>query len=112
MNKHTPVPWEMILGGSERHLGILRKQCMPGVERAIAEITFNDREEFNKANAAFIIKACNSHYELLEVLKSVGEYLEQRADAEYVSGNPNPVGNEAMRLLVEVQQVLSRAEAV
>lgn len=40
-------------------------------------------------------------------LGECAEYFEQRADAEYFTDNASPVGNEEMRLLVEVQQAIA-----
>jgi hypothetical protein len=44
---------------------------------------------------------------LLDVLVSVREELDDRSDAEYVDGTP--VGNWAMRKLVEVDEASSKA---
>jgi hypothetical protein len=36
-------------------------------------------------------------------LEECQEYFSQRADAEYFTDSPSPVGNEEMRLLTEVE---------
>lgn len=36
-------------------------------------------EVFEEANAAFIVKACNSHYQLLDALKKIASQTEDKA---------------------------------
>jgi hypothetical protein len=49
--------------------------------------------------------------ELLEALKSVADYLKTRADAEYSPNSSAPTGNDEMRLLVEIEQAIAKAES-
>lgn len=73
--KHTPLPWavefrprvhEWWIGSAlkekQRGLKIEQMTC------AIKAMTGNHVSEAEE-NAAFIVRACNSHYELLEALK-------------------------------------------
>lgn len=46
--------------------------------------------------------------ELEAILKTVEEYFDQRADAEYFTDKAAPQGNEEMTLLVDIRAVLSR----
>lgn len=59
MTDHTPLPWTVSIkfNGAEIYNGNI----------CIADIYGKNR----KANAEFITRACNSHYELLEALKDV-----------------------------------------
>lgn len=58
----------------------------------------------------FIIRACNSHYELLELLHQCYEYIEGDGDAEIgIYGQVIP--NTAMRLRHEIEEAIAKAEA-
>ena len=70
MNKHTSVPWEAYCMGSEGYwikpgLGDLRHKG-----KRIAYFGQLGWEE-DKANAEFVVRACNCHYELLGALKGI-----------------------------------------
>ncbi len=41
-----------------------------------------------------------------DVLEECREYFDGRADAEYFTDQPTPKGNEEMRLLVRINEVL------
>jgi len=45
---------------------------------------------------------------LVDLLMELEEYFDQRADAEYFSDRPGPVGNEEMHFLVEVKEMLNK----
>ena len=49
--------------------------------------------------------------DIIEALEECREYFEQRADAEYFTDSPSPVGNEEMRLLVLVEQAIRKVSA-
>lgn len=51
------------------------------------------------------------HNELIEVLDACEDYFDQRADAEYFTDSPAPVGNEEMTLLCSVREALAKLEA-
>lgn len=61
--KHTPLPWHYI----EEWRGIYDSPDIRGAQVRIAEIA--NTPDY-KANAEFIVRACNSHYELVEALES------------------------------------------
>lgn len=66
---HTPLPW---LQGKPyvEEIHSLRK-------RTVAITNANDRrfEPEDEANAEFIVRACNSHYDLLEALRYARRFL-------------------------------------
>lgn len=64
--KHTPTPW--ITQQIENHIQIMR-----GHEYGYTGIgqTYHTDLETNKANAAFIVRACNSHDALVEALEGL-----------------------------------------
>lgn len=75
MTAHTPLPWRL---GSTKKDGMafsreietsLMGHCTVG--HTVAPSSSEAMIERAEANAAFIVRACNSHYELLEALKQV-----------------------------------------
>ncbi len=69
---HTPLPWKP----SDSGTGIWSAGEPLGKNKIICicscDAVSRPKDE-NKANAAFITRACNSHYELLEALEAVLE---------------------------------------
>jgi hypothetical protein len=67
---HTALPWK----GTDSGTGIFSAGEPLGKNKIIAICTCDavsrPRDE-NKANAAFIISACNSHYQLLAALENL-----------------------------------------
>ncbi len=66
--KHTELPWNFY-EGAEYYLinsGNITRICVADIKREFANA---------EANAQFIVKACNSHYELLEALKKAKSIL-------------------------------------
>jgi len=79
---HTPLPWKErfcdICGpdcddGDDLVLGCVGRSY--GLRSAEYGIVKNHTPE-GKANAAFIVRACNSHYELLEALEDAVQCIE------------------------------------
>lgn len=77
-SKHTPLPWkvyyaknngQVILGTGEENGCAIQNH---------SGAFWRDDDEA-KANAEFVVRACNSHYELLEAL----ECLLDKADKEW-----------------------------
>lgn len=74
MSKHTPTPWNfgttaphqrIILGGDNR-----RYICNVQIHQTPRANGLLDEDE-REANAAFIVRACNAHDELLAVCKEI-----------------------------------------
>ena len=63
--KHTPLPWSF-----EKHTAGASIKGSGKEWIATLQISFVDDIEA-KANAEFIVRACNSHYDLLEACKKV-----------------------------------------
>jgi hypothetical protein len=100
--RHTPLPWLATSARKQSNSGNYRAQIRHIVHAPETGMDFNaypahalggihDTKEVAEANATFIVKACNAHYELLEALKrslAFAEYeLELRlpsADPEYI----------------------------
>lgn len=82
--KHTPLPWKMDGDGFDsvaaRDFGT-DGYCIFSVDDdgcykdGICDLLNIVDDAESQANAEFIIRACNSHYELLEALKQVNHTL-------------------------------------
>jgi hypothetical protein len=81
--KHTPTPWEFIEHEDCEEISVIpafRKNMYKTDKEGNINPIYNDicmvfpRKEGGKpaiSNAAFIVTACNSHYELLEAIKKI-----------------------------------------
>lgn len=75
MSKHTSLPWHYI----DEWRGIYDSPDIRGAQVRIAEITSTPDY---KANAEFIVRACNSYYELVEALEAALPYLQDQLAIE------------------------------
>ncbi len=71
MSKHTPTPWVNELSAD----GSIRQE---ETGRSICEFPYDWPED--KFNAAFIVRACNAHDELVAALESIAEGCSFPAD--------------------------------
>lgn len=81
--KHTPLPWQNGKNGGG-HTGIFNKRS-----NAIAVLGYGQDEEFfeypkAEANAAFIVRACNNHYKLLEALDQLLDRLNEHGSIDRI----------------------------
>lgn len=80
MSEHTPGPWEILPGHSERRL-IIRHDWRSG--RYVAQIGElvggPDLTPEDRANAAFIVRACNSHDALIAALEEADDNMDTLA---------------------------------
>lgn len=125
MSKHTPVPWKVV---SDAHFdnGLIYtsiqpvnvdEESMKPLEMANGEFHVCRmshtaapwRFNYHRANAAFIVKAVNSHADLIAALQECEEYFDQRADADCDQDGYIP--NEEMKLLTLVRDALGKAVA-
>jgi hypothetical protein len=77
---HTPLPWWIdddgfiAAGSGDDYQTVADPHCRPTA----------DYGDENGANAAFIIRACNSHYQLLDTLDFVRSwFVDNDLDGEY-----------------------------
>ena len=88
--QHSPLPWRVdyrgICGGNSCGCGLgFRRIAVIKVTSAYPNA---ELEAENAANAAFIVRACNSHYELLAVRDAaMALYLAGRWDCAAVGGS-------------------------
>jgi len=68
MSEHTPTPWEVATGHPSRGLFVLGPPDEHGYAPQICEV---DKTEDMEANAAFIVRAVNSHEALVAALEAV-----------------------------------------
>lgn len=67
---HTPLPWKIGRVDTLVTAADQRGICSTG-GYADNRIDSEELAEENRANAAFIVRACNSHYDLLEALEAL-----------------------------------------
>lgn len=73
--KHTPLPWEALKGGPIVH----QRESDGYVYVADTDVctnVYHPSRDLIKANAEFIVKACNCHDDLLEACKRTKHFLE------------------------------------
>ena len=76
MSKHTPTPWSV----DDTRLGIMAGYQSIAQTFRDRSKTIADREAEAQANAAFIVRACNAHEQLVEALKQTADTLWNLAD--------------------------------
>jgi len=81
--KHTPLPWKVYYAKNNGQL-ILGTGEESGQAIQSHNGAFWRDEAEAKANAEFVVKACNSHYELLEALESVKEYVHNFGESHLI----------------------------
>lgn len=85
--KHTPLPWKMVSAPNfdngnvytsiqpvKVHEETMKPLAMANVEHHVCRMSHTAAEwrfSYHRENAAFIVRACNSHYELLDALKAL-----------------------------------------
>ena len=77
--QHTPGPWTVEEGHIQRDSNGIRYWQITDGQDAIACNQFcyaGYDPAVNAANAAFIVRACNSHYRLVEALKACLNFIE------------------------------------
>ena len=74
-HKHTALPWKQ---GIIKTDVVIRYETDNGsyeADIARCNTTLPNPKETDQANAAFIVRACNNHYQLMKVLKKADEYF-------------------------------------
>lgn len=68
-SKHTPTPWSQFIYNKKKpHEIVISVPYSDGTDH-LCTIDSSARPEENRANAKFIVRACNSHDELLQACK-------------------------------------------
>ena len=96
--KHTPLPWKKEIFNGEL---IVQDDDTNEYYVYICDCSseFMSQEE-EEANAEFIVRACNSHYELLEACKRTVEMFDKNSTAM----------NELPYTYTRLKQVIAKAE--
>ncbi len=72
VTEHTPTPWYTVHNKRLNTYKICHSlRCITGETSHIASIMTSLNDDLDKANAAFIIKACNSHDNLITALRDI-----------------------------------------
>lgn len=97
---HTPTPWLCASDSPEIHTPA---DASSPVGWHIAHINGGQSFDERMANAAFIVRACNSHAALVEALRMARPYVKSRADANDVTGWES----DSRRVLSVIDQLLA-----
>lgn len=74
---HTPTPWHM---GDDKHTSWFSILAMPKERGGAVKIIANMQTHANsEANAAFIVKACNAHQEMVNLLTDIELFMRVNA---------------------------------
>lgn len=91
MSNHTPTPWTLIDNGKYLEIKVpwdgrvVANKFSPSVVDMIA---YEGNDGINgRANAEFIVRACNSHAQLVEALKSALAVIDDYLNYEH-NGDP------------------------
>ena len=71
MSKHTPTPWKMSEENIGRYDGGIYADAKHITDRIEIATVEGQGEQRQKANAQFIVKACNLHDELVGIIKEL-----------------------------------------
>jgi hypothetical protein len=133
-SKHTPLPWKYqdVVGAGLEIFGTLPKgfhfegtchdadgetsfmlwqltsmaQIMIACERWV-QFETKQWKEMQEANAEFIVKSCNSYYDMLEALEKAREYIINVSELSLFEGQKDYADYD---LLEEVENVLEKAK--
>lgn len=109
---HTPTPWDLLSsdpiwfvslkdGKQEYFIG----HCYGGAEPDVS----------GRSNAAFIVRACNAHYQMLEALKALDAWWADSfpagPDAEDISYGFGKLSEGTLAIWRQVRAAIAAAEA-
>jgi hypothetical protein len=100
--EHTPTPW--IVDESDQDFDQIISRTEEGLEVLVADV-YGDIET-SKANAAFIVRACNSHDALVAVGTRIAKYFDGTSGSDFPACLPIAVIDE-LRAAIK----LARGEA-
>lgn len=109
--QHTALPWVVEEGHIQRDSNGIRYWQITDKHDAIACNQFcyaNYNPAVNAANAAFIVRVCNSHYQLVSVLQELADVLEHDCDCPPCVGSMAPAEH-ALGLARDILAALSHA---
>lgn len=104
MSNHTPLPWNVVT--IDQSIGSIEAADGSAVAQTQIRGTLRhpDHDE-RRANTDFIVRACNSHYELLEALEA------QEAAEKWIAENDDsdPFFEATYTLMLQGSRLLRRA---
>jgi len=114
---HTPLPWGVEEGHIQRDSNGIRYWQITDGQDAIACNQFcyaGNHPAMNAANAAFIVRACNSHYQLVGALREAIDAIEDdRGLDDYICCNGYMCGcqgsSKRQLMLHDLRAALSQA---
>ena len=79
MQDHSALPWELFKSESGGYAGRIESDCY-----VVAEfpVYFEQNRAIEEANAEFIVKAVNSHYDMRNLLEEAARYLRHNSQTD------------------------------
>lgn len=99
--KHTPTPWIMQKGYMG---GFVVTTADQGRNEDFITGTSGDEAYVSEANAAFIVRACNAHDELVAIIEKI-----MKNDDDLAAGCPEHEICDEKPIREEVEKLLSKA---
>ncbi len=99
---HTPLPWKVT-----HKVFTGRYWIEASDETTVATILDPMNSQEVKANAAFVVRACNSHDELVSLIKDVGNWLEVHLELGHINAG---TGNRDGDLVSQIRAAIAKAE--
>lgn len=104
MSGHTPLPWRIKTPAHATIEGEKIHSYDDGWTKYYGNVANICDGKDREANAAFIVRACNSHYDLLEALERAMPYLEDAAN------DCRDTPNEAAHILDAMKRACAKAK--
>lgn len=111
--QHTPGPWECVHNSWEVSTvyshgghGVIA-ECP--IDSGVCEETQYHLEAVKDANAEFIVRACNSHYELLEALKELVASIDRRWEGSTTRQRENAISPRTEDALEAARTLIAKA---
>ncbi len=104
--KHTPLPWHIsnhAFGGADTGAKIIVRSNKAIV---VCAATVHIGGVNAETNAAFIVRACNSHYELLEALRNMVRLYEPNGETDQKS--PGQFYRKAIAAIAKAESCVGR----
>jgi len=102
---HSPLPWSVRASRNDEGYGLLicdeDQTILAGMDTWLGPTPEAEME----ANAAFIVRACNSHAALVEALEAADLRITACATAFYVDGNRKALQSALEGWKVEIKQL-------
>lgn len=104
--KHTPLPWKVREHNNQKRY--IDAENGLTIADALMHSSLGNQDN-HKANAEFIVKAVNSHYELVEALKLAFKRIKECRELDNGENITTPIDNILSNVEIRIEQALLKA---